>query len=75
MGLVDIENDNFFLFDATPDIQKQIRLLNDNFKKELKLEGIFLTHAHIGHYSGLMYFLIDIIKRIRACFLFFICIH
>ena len=55
LGLVDIENDNFFLFDATPDIEKQIRLLNNNFKKELKLEGIFLTHAHIGHYSGLMY--------------------
>ena len=55
LGLVDIEKDNFFLFDATPDIEKQIRLLNDNFKKELKLEGIFLTHAHIGHYSGLMY--------------------
>lgn len=29
--------------------------MNNNFKKELKLEGIFLTHAHIGHYSGLMY--------------------
>jgi len=55
IGLVDLENDKFFLFDATPDIEKQIRLLNNNFKKELKLEGIFLTHAHIGHYSGLMY--------------------
>ena len=55
LGLVDLENDKFFLFDATPDIEKQIRLLNNNFKKELKLEGIFLTHAHIGHYSGLMY--------------------
>jgi len=55
LGLVDIENDNFFLFDATPDIEKQIRLLNKNFNKQLKLEGIFLTHAHIGHYSGLMY--------------------
>ena len=55
LGLVDTENENFFLFDATPDIEKQIRLLNKNFKKQLKLEGIFLTHAHIGHYSGLMY--------------------
>ena len=55
LGLVDIENDNFFLFDATPDIEKQLRLLNNNFKKELKLDGIFLTHAHMGHYSGLMY--------------------
>ena len=55
LALVDIDHDKLFLFEATPDIEKQIRSLNNNFKKELKLEGIFLTHAHIGHYSGLMY--------------------
>ena len=55
LALVDIDHDKLFLFEATPDIEKQIRSLNNNFKKELKLKGIFLTHAHIGHYSGLMY--------------------
>ena len=55
LALVDIENDELFLFEATPDIEKQLRLLNNNSKKELTLNGIFLTHAHIGHYSGLMY--------------------
>jgi len=55
LALVDIDYDKLFLFEATPDIEKQIRSLNNNFKKELNLKGIFLTHAHIGHYSGLMY--------------------
>ena len=55
LALVDSENDELFLFEATPDIEKQLRLLNNNSKKELNLKGIFLTHAHIGHYSGLMY--------------------
>ena len=27
--------------------------MNNNFKNQLKLEGIFLTHAHVGHYTGL----------------------
>jgi len=55
LALVDIDHDKLFLFEATPDVEKQIRSLNNNFKKELNLKGIFLTHAHIGHYSGLMY--------------------
>ena len=55
LALVDIDNDKLFLFEATPDIQKQLRLLNKNYNKELTLNAIFLTHAHIGHYSGLMY--------------------
>ena len=28
--------------------------MGDRIKKDLK--GVFLTHAHIGHYTGLMYF-------------------
>ncbi len=27
-----------------------------HLKKEKIIDGVFLTHAHIGHYSGLMYF-------------------
>jgi pyrroloquinoline quinone biosynthesis protein B len=45
-----------YLFDATPDISTQVKMLQQlaGSKKELP-DGIFLTHAHIGHYSGLMY--------------------
>ncbi|SOE20934.1 pyrroloquinoline quinone biosynthesis protein B [Spirosomataceae bacterium TFI 002] len=41
----------YYIFDATPDFPAQIRMVNPH-----KLpSGIFLTHAHIGHYTGLMY--------------------
>ena len=56
LGLIDPEYQKTFLFDATPDISKQLKILKNSSKvpKELP-DGIFLTHAHIGHYTGLMY--------------------
>lgn len=53
IALVDPETNQKWLFDATPDISQQLYDL-DNIQKG-KLSGIFLTHAHIGHYTGLMY--------------------
>jgi pyrroloquinoline quinone biosynthesis protein B len=44
----------FWIIDATPDFTAQLQLAKDKFPGS-KLEGIFLTHAHIGHYTGLMY--------------------
>ena len=52
--LMNNENNESFLFDASPDINKQLNFMGDRIKKDLK--GVFLTHAHIGHYTGLMYF-------------------
>ena len=54
LGLVDKTNNKRYLFDATPDIHNQINLL-EKFPKANLIDGIFLTHAHIGHYTGLMY--------------------
>ena len=56
LGFVDHETNKTFLFEATPDITSQLKRLMDytNVGKQT-LDGIFLTHAHIGHYSGLMY--------------------
>lgn len=48
-----------FLFDAAPQITKQLNLLDGLAPTDAKhhgLSGVFLTHAHIGHYAGLMYF-------------------
>jgi len=56
IGVTDLNNNKNFLFEATPDIGEQIKKLNHNLNKDLIIDGIFLTHAHIGHYSGLMYF-------------------
>ncbi|NNC78136.1 MAG: pyrroloquinoline quinone biosynthesis protein PqqB [Woeseiaceae bacterium] len=46
-----------FLFDATPDIGEQLyRLHRVAPEPVIPLSGVFLTHAHIGHYTGLMHF-------------------
>ena len=54
LGLVDKTNNKRYLFDATPDIHNQLNLL-EKFSDANLVDGIFLTHAHIGHYTGLMY--------------------
>lgn len=50
-----VQKDSFYLFDATPHIISQINLIQKNNLIAKKIAGIFLTHAHIGHYTGLMY--------------------
>ena len=52
--LINNETNESYLFDASPDINEQLNFMGKGIKKNLK--GIFLTHAHIGHYTGLMYF-------------------
>lgn len=57
LGLIDTKNHKTYLFEATPDIGTQIKMLTQyetESDKEM-VDGIFLTHAHIGHYTGLMY--------------------
>jgi pyrroloquinoline quinone biosynthesis protein B len=55
LGLIDKEYNQKWLFDATPDIKQQIQLLNKHhIDNERVIDGIFLTHAHMGHYTGLM---------------------
>lgn len=57
LGLVDIEHQQKWLFDATPDMHTQLaELQQKHIQKETLIDGVFLTHAHIGHYTGLMYF-------------------
>ena len=42
-----------YIFDATPDVVSQINYLSE-FSGHNKV-AIFLTHAHMGHYTGLMH--------------------
>lgn len=58
LGVVDARFQKTFLFEATPDLAAQLRALRDlaRFKPTDIPNGVFLTHAHIGHYTGLMYF-------------------
>ncbi len=48
---VDPERKKYWLFDATPDMPAQMHYVSEKYNVELA--GIFLTHAHIGHYTGL----------------------
>ena len=48
IGVTDLNNNKNFLFEATPDIGEQIKKLNHNLNKDLIIDGVFLTHAHIG---------------------------
>jgi pyrroloquinoline quinone biosynthesis protein B len=51
LGLIDRLSGRAYLFDATPDFTAQVHALTGGRTPD----GIFLTHAHIGHYTGLMY--------------------
>jgi len=56
LGLVEAARGKSWLFEATPDMASQLaQLQNLNPSGGGVPDGIFLTHAHIGHYSGLMY--------------------
>jgi pyrroloquinoline quinone biosynthesis protein B len=56
LALVDPEEKKWWLIEATPDIREQLQLFRKLTKQEFNYQpdGILLTHAHIGHYSGLM---------------------
>lgn len=58
LGLVDPATGDRWLFEATPDLPKQLHTLVDlpGGDHDSSFKGVFLTHAHIGHYPGLMYF-------------------
>ena len=58
LSIVDTSKSNAWIIDVTPDISKQLRILM-KYIPDLEypsLSGVFLTHAHIGHYIGLLYF-------------------
>ena len=57
IGIVDNKTQKTWLIEASPDLPTQCKKLNNilSFNHKEMPDGIFLTHAHIGHYSGLMY--------------------
>jgi pyrroloquinoline quinone biosynthesis protein B len=57
LGIVDEESGERWIIDATPSFPEQLHMLDESAPVEDKpgLAGILLTHAHIGHYTGLMF--------------------
>ena len=61
LALFDLEERKYFILDATPDIRLQSDMALDRLKAEKQgrrnaPHAVLLTHAHIGHYTGLMFF-------------------
>jgi pyrroloquinoline quinone biosynthesis protein B len=56
LALVDPVSKKWWLFEVTPDIKYQLHYFHTLTKGAYNYlpEGIFVTHAHIGHYAGLM---------------------
>jgi len=54
LAVIDSENHKKYLFEATPNLPEQLFLLEQEAPNS-SLAGIFITHAHMGHYTGLMY--------------------
>jgi len=57
LGIVDPKSKETWMIEATPNFPLQCKLLlkSLDFEHGETPDGIFLTHAHIGHYTGLMY--------------------
>jgi pyrroloquinoline quinone biosynthesis protein B len=61
LAILDFVEDKAFIIDTTPDLRVQYDILHERMGWE-KIgrrnvpDGILLTHAHIGHYPGLMFY-------------------
>lgn len=57
LGIIDPLEKKYWLIEASPDFPSQCKILKSTagFNHKETPNGIFLTHAHIGHYTGLMY--------------------
>ena len=55
ISVIDPVSNESWVFDASPDFTEQQKILSEHLKNKELPDGIFLTHGHIGHYTGLMY--------------------
>ncbi len=57
LGIVDSKANKYWMIESTPDFVTQSKMLKEicGFDHGELPDGIFITHAHIGHYTGLMY--------------------
>lgn len=61
LAILDLYEKKLFLIDATPDIPTQLyralkRLPHEQSGEKNSPHAVLLSHAHIGHYTGLMFF-------------------
>ncbi len=61
LGVLDLRNNTAFIIDTTPDLRSQYDIIHERLGRQKTgrknvPDGILLTHAHIGHYTGLMFY-------------------
>jgi pyrroloquinoline quinone biosynthesis protein B len=61
IAVLDMEDKRAFIVDASPDIGRQFDMVHERMGYHSVAgintpDSILLTHAHIGHYTGLMYY-------------------
>lgn len=63
LAIVDPRSGKRWLVDASPDLPEQIEALRGHPPSRASeasrpplVDGVFLTHAHVGHYAGLLHF-------------------
>ncbi len=61
LAILDLRNNKAYIIDTTPDLRAQYdqiheRLERKKIGKKNIPDGILLTHAHIGHYPGLIFY-------------------
>ena len=55
IGIGDPKSNKYFMIDATPDFPYQLASMQKDLQTDNLPDAVFLTHAHIGHYTGLMH--------------------
>jgi len=56
IAVINPDSGQKYLFEATPNLPAQLYALDlEAPNARFQLAGVFLTHAHIGHYAGLMF--------------------
>ena len=53
-SLAILSGNDCWLIDITPDFSYQLRMIETKLNGAPRISGIFISHAHMGHYMGLM---------------------
>ena len=62
IAIIDHNSKKYWIIDITPDFKLQYQMLNQYLDTSYSFSGIFLTHSHIGHYSGLLEFGLEVLN-------------
>ena len=54
IAIIDHNVKKYWIIEITPDFKIQYQMITEYLNDQYSFSGIFLTHSHIGHYSGLL---------------------